>query len=176
MPRWIIPVVLLAGAAAACDTLYKTCTLRGCASGVTFHADLPVSFDELKQSQLEVCRNDQCLSGGFADLPMPSDSVGQSVELRPADGNLDPNISPRASATVWIQSAGAGRIQIQWFSFRLSDLKDGDQYRVTLKDQAGSARLSIDQKIDRYLELYPNGKDCDDEPCRTAVIDRRAGK
>ena len=44
-------------------------------------------------------------------------------------------------------------------------LKDGDAYSIELRDRNGVVVASKEWQAD-YTETYPNGEDCDEEPCR----------
>lgn len=54
--------------------------------------------------------------------------------------------------------------------FAEATLHSGDHYVVTITDKYSGAVLGIADKKVQYANVYPNGPDCDSDPCRVATL------
>jgi hypothetical protein len=74
---------------------------------------------------------------------------------------------------VWATGAGALSLEMRWVPRANRDMQDGDVYRLTIFNARGAKVLALHETVPQYPERYLNGKDCDPEPCRFILIDRR---
>ncbi|MBL9018723.1 MAG: hypothetical protein JNL83_31345 [Myxococcales bacterium] len=149
----VIPAVGVGAAAFAALSLLEgcthSCTARGCESGADLRVSYPFSATEtLAGGTLRVCRNDRCnldniiASGAGLALAFPVDT-----HIRMSAGFYDLELTVHVDPSSVIP------------------LKDGDAYSVELRDRNGVVVASKEWQAD-YTETYPNGEDCDEEPCR----------
>ena len=157
-------------APAACKP--RDCTLLGCDSAharITLHVPVPPA--QLGASKITVCWRDVC-----------SDLVGAS-DAGTSDAGTPIAFDTRTSlllgeAAVWAEAAGVSRVELtlRYFTrgtrgdFVHMRPADGDLYRVTVTDAAG-VKLFAAERVVTYTESYPNGTDCDPDPCRQATFD-----
>lgn len=167
---WMGAVTAIAVSQSCTDHL---CTAIGCGPGAALHADLAMTVDQLRASQITVCRNDECLSRSLSGLSDPTEGIGVGVALPADPTTIDQTQSPHASVTVWSKAGGQLSLSVEWWPWKPADLKAGDMYRVEITGTGGETRLRLTETVDRYMESYPNGKECDSQPCRTVVFDRR---
>jgi hypothetical protein len=152
----------------------RDCTVIGCPPGAVLHYDLTANVEQLRASQITICHNRECLSRSLSGLSDPSEGIGVGVVL-PADlTTVDQTMSPHANAIFWLNTGGKLSVSVDWVPWSVVDLKAGDVYRVEITGAGGEALLRLTETADRYVETYPNGKDCDNNPCRSVVFDRRA--
>lgn len=145
------------------------CTLLACDAvhaRITAHVKAPLA--DLVAAKTTVCWREVC-----ADLTAASDA-GTSSEIA---------FDTRASllvgeATVSAEGEGASRLQLDLRFFtraRNGDLvytraENGDRYRVTVVAADGK-QLFAAERIVTYDDYYPNGTDCDPEPCHRVMFD-----
>jgi hypothetical protein len=145
------------------------CTLLACSpvhARITAHVNAPLAA--LVSAKTTVCWREVC-----SDLVAASDagtSTGVGFDARMS--------SLRGDASVTAEGAGATRlaVELQFYTrardgdFVYTRQANGDRYRVTVVDAAGTTLFDAEQAA-TYEESYANGPDCDPDPCRTAVID-----
>jgi hypothetical protein len=148
---------------AGCDAT-KSCTRIGCVNGFTWALDSPVGVEALATAQVELCQNERCVSGAVI-RESPEPGVGTGISLMNAAGD-------RLDVTVW---RGTDQVELDLYWYLAAEqARDGDVYRLTLRDAQGTALLERTHTVAKYDEHYPNGKDCDEESCRSAWLDERA--
>jgi hypothetical protein len=76
--------------------------------------------------------------------------------------------APDATARVTVTATGV-RIDIDYRVYRSSDVADGDTYHVRLVAVTGET-LADHQQTVNYTPYYPNGPDCDRDPCWSAGV------
>jgi hypothetical protein len=147
-----------------CEKEARTCTLRGCAwPPVTLHIQAAPALPTGDTLTATLCRGNACVSGPFtlggADAAV-SGITNFTIPANPAQSN-----SPRASFTL-------GRypgITIEYTPSSPYDLADGDDYTITIENTAGDELLSRETTV-TYTKSYPNGPDCDPNPCLQADV------
>lgn len=163
-------VVLGTLAPASCRP--RDCTLLPCDSAnarITVHAPVPPA--QLAASKTTVCWREVC-----------SDLVGAS-DAGAGDAGVAIAFDTRTSllvgeADVSAEGAGASRVQLTLHYFTRGSRgdfvhmrpADGDLYRVTVTDAAGT-KLFAAERVVTYAQSYPNGSDCDPDPCRQATFE-----
>jgi hypothetical protein len=164
----VLSSLVSAGLPSACAS--RDCTLLGCDSlhaRITAHVGVPPPA--LAASTTTVCWRDVC-----ADL------VGARAD---AGGDGTVSFDPRASllmgeATITPEGSAASLLQIdlRFFTrgrggdFVYTRQANGDRYRVAVVDAAGQTLFSAERAA-TYDESFPNGPDCDPEPCRRANLE-----
>jgi len=159
--------VALAAAPSACRP--TGCTLLACdAVHARITAVVKVPLAELVAAKTTVCWREVC-----ADL--------QAV----SDAGTDPQIAfdARTSALVgeaFVSAEGSVasrlRLELRFFTrARNGDLlytrtETGDRYRVTVLAADGRQLFDAERAV-TYDEYYPNGPECDPDPCRRVTLD-----
>lgn len=160
------------GAVAPASCKPRDCTLLPCDSAharITVHVPVPPA--QLAASKTTVCWREVC-----------SDLVGAG-DARASDAGAAIAFDTRTSllmgqAEVSAEGAGASRLEITLHYFTRGTRgdfvhmrpADGDRYRVTVTDAAG-VKLFDAERVVTYAQSYPNGPDCDPDPCRQATFD-----
>lgn len=147
------------------------CGMLRCRSGALF-ALRPVALEDVQQLEgatVEVCHNDLCGTSPLPMIPTHShsghsifldDPIHTYVEVWLLRFDVDePGYS--AGYTVEINIAATDDL-----------LVDGDIYSATLRAADGSTIKSATFRATSHRDLYPNGEDCDERPCRVAVLAR----
>jgi hypothetical protein len=169
---WFLSIVIATAVSQGCSG--KGCFAVGCVAAATIQADLTATIENLRNAEITICRNDQCLSRSMSALGEPRDGTGTGLMLPEDVSTIDRTMSPHADVTVWSYPNGALWMDVKWTTWAQRDPRNGDRYRVTITDQAGGSILSLTETVASYAENYPAGKDCNPEPCRHVTLDRRA--
>lgn len=128
------------------------------------HVKAPLA--ELSTSKITVCWQQAC-----GELVSTSDAGAVPELVFGASSSLRGEI--RAAAE---PDGSRLEIELQFFTrgkrgdFVYTRQADGDRYRVTAVDARGVTLFDAERTA-MYTESYPNGEDCDPEPCRTTSID-----
>jgi hypothetical protein len=130
-----------------------------CGAAATIKFDLPptMTFADLEQSTVTVCRNDLCLTGDFASLNAPpSANTGVGIGIATtADGGK----TNGASALVMATPSGQFWLQVFWPLGVGAAPADGDTYKASVTNGAGTEVQSYTD-VATYVVTYPYGKDC----------------
>lgn len=159
----------LASFAAPSGCKPTSCTLLACHpvhARITAHVGVPLA--ELVASRSKLCWREVC-----ADLVTTSPEAGPSPRIAFA-----PTSPLVGTATLSGEGPDASRLELelQFFTrardgdFVYTRQADGDLYRVTVVDAAGKTLFDVERAA-TYEESYPNGPDCDPEPCRRTTLD-----
>ena len=136
-------------ALAGCDAT-RTCTLIGCSDTARLTAALPV---ELGSLDIEACVNEACVTGVIINdqcNTFPVDPFTEACIAQAVNGKRVLTVN------IWFNGWG--------------ELRDSDRYHLRVVDE-GLGVLVDDTKTATYADSYPNGPECDDEPCRAASVD-----
>lgn len=137
---------------------------------LTAHVKAPRAA--LVASTTTVCWRDVC-----ADLVATSDAGNASqIAFDARRSLLD------GDATVFSEGKDGSRLEIvlrQFTRARDGDYvyaraANGDRYRVTVVAADGTKLFDAEKTV-TYDEYYPNGADCDPEPCRRVAIELEGG-
>jgi hypothetical protein len=160
----------LAAAIAPYGCRSNACTLLRCDSthvAITAHVKMPLgAFSSAKTT---VCWNESC-----STLASAGEAGTTGVALEP-QGLLVGDVSAAGEGN----DATALHVALQFFTrnsdgtFDYKRQANGDRYRVTVVDVNGKTILEV-EKLATYEEYYPNGPDCDPDPCRRVAIDMSA--
>ena len=147
----------------------KSCTLIGCGDPLVLSlrlTSLPQDGDVLT---VAVCRNGTCISGQFA-VSSSALSMGQSEGVSfPSATVYDSTKSDLVGAWISQTSESTAVLTVHDRPWSMNFLNNGDHYTVTLKNAAGDTLASFDQVVN-YSSSWPNGPDCDAEPCKTVLL------
>jgi hypothetical protein len=119
---------------------------------------------DIRASTISVCRNNECLTGSFSDLPPDSGAV---AGIMFANG-------PATTRTAWGIAflRSSGEIDVTYDVSDVRDLHDGDLYTVTVTDASGTQHTAIEKNA-TYAVISPNGEDCG-PICRHIELDGSA--
>jgi hypothetical protein len=132
-----------------------------CAPLATIKVDLPptLTFTDLQQSTVTVCRNDICLTGAFSAInapPSPNTGVVVPIASGPDGGK-----TVGASTFVMATANGAFWLQVFWPLGLGGAPADGDKYKLTVKNGTGAEIVSPpEDTVTTYDVTYPFGKEC----------------
>jgi hypothetical protein len=154
-----IVVIAFAFAGSAGYGCTSNCTTMGCQPGATIVVNVDAPASSLAGSTLEVCRNDVCLSGDFRDISDAGQGI-YAASLSMPNSSTRVASDPWASASVATTDAGV-RIDIYYGS---RDVAHGDSYHVRLVAATGETLADYEKTV-TYEAFYPNGPDCDENPC-----------
>lgn len=165
--------VALAASPSACKQPLD-CTMRVCDpthARIAAHVNAPLA--ELVAARTTVCWREVC-----AELVAAGDAgeAGEAGERRVFGfderlGALD------GDASIVAEGNGASllRIDLRYFTrardgdFTYTRSANGDRYRVTVVAPDGKPLFEAERTV-TYEEYYPNGSDCDPDPCRRVDI------
>jgi hypothetical protein len=159
--------MLLLAAIGGCSAESKSCTTMGCMNGASIAVPVETDFTNIIGSTLEVCRNDVCVTGTYADIAEPTTS-SSSATIELPDPATRAAKEPWATATVWKTETGY-RLDIYYNVYGPNDVTNGDHYHVRLVATSGAVLADVEKTV-TYQSLYPNGPDCDPEPCHWVGI------
>ncbi|HEX2672560.1 MAG TPA: hypothetical protein VHM25_16875 [Polyangiaceae bacterium] len=149
----------------ACMT--HVCTMVGCDDSEQLAFSATVA--QVSDTNVSACRNARCWHGSIAASDLTASAAYRWLRLAADDGSnarvqctIDP---PLPDSTV--------RLTITWDSPD-SPVVAGDVLSATFRDASGSTVFSTKGTIRSFKEYYPNGKDCDDVPCRAGAVEGRA--
>jgi hypothetical protein len=165
---------LAAGSLAAAVAPYgcrdNACTLLRCDSthvAITAHVKIPLgAFPPAKTT---VCWNESC-----STLASAGEAGTNGAALDP-QGLLVGDVSAAAESN----DTTALHVALQFFTrngdgtFDYKRQANGDRYRVTVVDNQGKTIFDV-ERLATYEEYYPNGPDCDPDPCRRVSLDMSA--
>jgi len=149
----------------ACHT--RTCTMVGCVDSEQLAFSVTVA--QVSDTNVSACRNARCWHGTLAAADLTTSTAYRWIRLAADDGSnarLECTIDPPLPA-------GTARLTFTW------DAPDppvaaGDLLSASFTDSSGKHVLSVKGMIGSLEEYYPNGKDCDDVPCRAGGVEGRA--
>jgi hypothetical protein len=125
---------------------------------------LPDSFEVVQRLTVTLCRNGVCVQGPIIERAAPL-APGNSATTR-----LDSKAIPTRFVVCTVHATDTGfRADLRWAE-QTSELTNGDRYQVVLRDASHAPLLNAKRRV-TYSETYPNGKECDLEPCKTAVVE-----
>lgn len=163
-PRAPIPMATLATVAVAVFTFILgptgcNCAAGGCISSVSVAADLPLTFDELKQAQLTMRRDATCAS---VDLSQLGDApvAGTDVHLG-SPSSLFITVGMAADGSLWLETG--------WTD---TNFATGDMFSLTVDDASGQAVISEEETTTTYKIYRPNGDSCP-PACQEWTFDHR---
>ena len=147
-----------------CEVSGKACGDVGCRfPPVTIHVPAAPALPMGETLTVTLCLDDACLSGQFsldnADASVP----GSSRFTIPT--NYVHADSDHADITIERYSG----ISIQYYPSSSNALTDGDHYTVTIENGVGETLLTKETTV-TYSKSYPNGPDCDQQPCLQADV------
>jgi hypothetical protein len=131
------------------------CTFAGCFSNLTIFAPLPASLEAIYALSLEVCRNGACHSIELAAL---RDSPLGGMNAAVSYGGMAAGFNAFVFLMLSRESERYA-LEAMWQLPRPGDLRDGDQFRVTLSDPTGRPWRVLEQSV-TYTWTYPNGENC----------------
>ena len=147
--------------------LLMPCSQVGCLSGFLWRLDSPLAGEALTGMQIEACSPLGCLRG-----PLLSESTLQTDEASLTQ--LGEDARQEASVVVHRRRASQATLDVRWMMRERGTTKDGDRYRITLRDVRGNVLFESHETV-RYERRYPNGRLCDwDSECLQALADRRS--
>jgi hypothetical protein len=160
-------VAALALVSLGCDSA-EPCSAKGCFSGATFVTRFESTIDKPTTAAVRVCRNDECASG---DITMT-----RAAATGPIEGNfplLDVGGNSMSRVAVSLSNSdGDLMMKVSWRDPNNTAVRDGDVYRVEVRDMAGAWQLAFTETVVAYVDNRPNGPAC--APlCRSVSIDRR---
>jgi hypothetical protein len=131
-----------------------------CAPAATIRLDLPpaLTFTDLEQSTVTVCRNDVCLTGAFSSInapPSPNTGVGVAINSGPDGGK-----TAGASALVRATQNGAYWLEVFWPLGVGGMPAAGDAYKVTVQNGTGVEIVKTEDTAAAYDVTSPFGKEC----------------
>jgi hypothetical protein len=163
--------VLAATSCTEDDDPYQSCTDTSiCGPIATIKLDFPstLTFPDLEQSSVTVCRNDMCLVGTFGSInapPSPNTGVGVAIASTPDGGK-----AAGTSALVMATANGDYWLQVFWPLGLGNAPADGDVYKVTVTNGVGVDIVHQEDTAMTYDISYPYGKDCP-TTCSRVVFD-----
>jgi len=162
--------VAVTSARASKDTevLNRVCTSLGCSSGVSLELDLPLAESELSKTRVHACRNGACVEARFSGITFRK-SGGRGLPTKPMAGPLN----GWSVACIGWKTEHRFWLAVEWEAERWDGPKIDDRYTVTVLDGRGKVITTLDERITKYVENYPNGKECDGTPCVQAVVNKR---
>jgi hypothetical protein len=151
-PR-VCPVVCLVTSALFGLACNSDCGEAGCVPGVF--------VDGTVETQSQRLRADVCLAGRCA-----------SADVDLAAGTCK-KLTLSSDARICFEPGGPGRLavslEVRSIGGELA-FNDGDQLTLGITDRDSSALVAnVDENL-VYQAEYPNGPDCDDQPCRAASV------
>jgi hypothetical protein len=163
-----IAVVFLAAVSTTCsaDERDRICPATGCSRGAIARLSVERSFDEIRLLSLRMCRNEACVEGSLAGLPLPPDPSFPTSTGFPEISEANPGNSVGVTVTPRV---GSFAVDVTWNEWNPNDLADGDTYQVTLKEVSGTELVSHTESVD-YVASYPKGSECGETPCLHAEI------
>lgn len=127
----------------------QSCTLIGCGYAGSYAADVPAGVDEVA---VKVCRNADC---GSATVSLAAGHEGAQIDASSADVYLT-------------TQAGGARLSVQFLQvYAPKKMADGDVYSVEVTNAGTGDVIAQESQAVAYALSYPNGPDCDPEPCRS---------
>lgn len=170
--RFFAAAALAAGSLASAVAPYgcrdHACTLLRCDSThVAFTAHVRIPLGAFRSAKTTVCWNESCSA-------LASDGEAGTTGA----STLDPQglLVGDVSATAEGNDATALHVALQFFTrngdgtFDYKRQANGDRYRVTVVDAQGKSVFDVERTA-IYDEYYPNGPDCDPDPCRRVALD-----
>lgn len=136
-----------------------SCATGGCISSVSVAADLPLTFDELKQAQLTMCRNATCASVDLSQLG-EAPVAGTDVHLG-SPSSLFIAVGVATDGSLWLEA-----------SWTDTNLATGDMFSLTVDDASGQAVISEADTATTYKSYQPNGDSCP-PTCKEQTFDHR---
>jgi hypothetical protein len=162
IPTATLATVALAVFAFALGPTGCACAVDGCGLSVSIAADLPLTFDELKQAHLTMCHNATCASVDLSQLG-EAPVAGTDVVV----GSLSSLSS--LFVTVGVASDGSLWLQASWSE---TSFAVGDVFSLTVDDVSGQAVISEMDTVTTYHVYHPNGDRCP-PVCRQWTFDHR---
>jgi hypothetical protein len=140
-----------------------------CGPAATIKLDLPptMTFADIQQSTITLCRNDMCLTGAFATInapPSQNAGVGLAIASTPDNGK-----AAGASALLMARANGSFWLQVFWPLDLGATPMDGDVYKVSVINAAGTDVTAFEMPA-TYDTTYPFGKECP-TTCHSVVFD-----
>jgi hypothetical protein len=114
-----------------------------------------------------VCRGSACISGPFT-VEQDDASVSAHAGFRIPAGSLDGVQSDMAEIQISQRESWAA-IDVAYVQLDQSKLADGDQYVVTITNAINELLLRKEATV-TYTKYYPNGPECDLQPCVQADV------
>jgi len=137
----------------SCDT--KTCTLVGCVNGATLQRD-DVGIEEADLTNVEIlaCWNGVC---------------SKAAPTLVASGGVNCTFtgSIQVVCQLWVEDDG--KVAMNLFVEPSAPVQNGDVYQVRIVHTDGTEMFEVEQAV-TYTEHYPNGEECDEEPCLGAQL------
>ncbi len=133
------------------------CHSEGCVNGVSFDFVSESTVVELQDLEITLCRNSDCTSDTPTRLSESSASAscGPEIEARSRCYVTVGNDSFRIVGTLDSRVADAHFV-------------DGDEVRVLVVHRTTGRTLVDARESVKYEDIYPNGPNCGDTPCRHA--------
>jgi hypothetical protein len=147
----------------------QSCTLIGCGATFSLKAPLRVPFSRVRESTITVCLNQGCYTGSFATLAEPEAPSSGRVVSFPKPEERDATHTPLIEAIVWSDERGGYRLDVFYIPWA-PNVKDGDEYTVTVVDKQGRKLVDVREKVS-YKVSQPNGPRCG-PTCRHASVDK----
>lgn len=145
------------------------CEARGCLSGAFFSLPaIPLADGaRLDGASIEICHNDVC---GTATLAVSSTThTGSSVAVADSLHSDVQVIVSRFETDVPSGYEVGYNFDVR-IRARHDVLVDGDVYIATVTAVDGTQVTATSLRAPSHSEIYPNGEDCDDRPCRVAEL------
>lgn len=132
----------------------KECSAKGCTHGVGVSGEITNPTGSIA---IEACFNEACSTTKWN----PSQQLGMCAQVN----------APWGGGFVCFGDLTTSGLQIFGFAslYQVSP-KDGDHYVFKITDEDSGLLLGVADAHVTYWDNYPNGEDCDIEPCRNASV------
>ncbi|MET0793461.1 MAG: hypothetical protein ABW061_18210 [Polyangiaceae bacterium] len=135
------------------------CTVLGCSSSENLVFEIP--REQVHSGELEFCRNTTCWRSHLR------------VNIAAGELSLEPALKSRYDfvpvSMDWRATVVRFTAHTQPLPF--AEVLAGDVLKAELTDSARKVLFSVSATVHAVSDTYPNGRDCDINPCRSAIVD-----
>lgn len=151
--KWTLASVVLLTASCGIwppgQALERVCTARGCTSGLSISG--PVVVHPGARFSVELCIDGICMNGRGRAAVKDKFNASVRMEFEGPEG-----------LTVDVIDGG---LHVQWQPEDASSLADGRPREVSLTMHSSGRRIVETRHTAHFQPTWPNGKQCDPEPC-----------
>lgn len=152
LAKWTLASIVLLTASCGVwppgQALERVCTARGCTSGLNISG--PVDVQPGTRFTVELCIDGTCVNGrGRAAV---KDKFNASVGEFEGSKGLSVDVID-------------GHLRVQWQPTDASSLADGRPRDVSLTMRSSGRRIVERRDTVQFEPTWPNGKECDPQPC-----------
>jgi hypothetical protein len=148
----------------------QNCTEAGCSSGAVIEVELQLdeTLESLSEAMFETCRKHGGISDCRVGTARPIRSASFSLEFIELDGTaavegneLDGLVSGQNNELA---------VFMNWMVRDHRNVSVGDEYSIRIVSADGGELFAQSEQVESVRQFFPNGKDCDEFPCRQAEL------